>query len=221
MPAAASTSPSYSPSSSFLNRVSTLPRMATKVAPWMTDASCARRLTLLVPIDGCSPRTVSAVASSRSRPASREAGRTMASRGSSLGSAAATSSPSGRLAGMSFALWTARSMSPLSRASSISFTKSRLVPDSDSGAALEPIAARLDDDDLDARACRLQAVGDGLRLPQASRLPRVPSLSARIVTSGRPSRRRPARPRLGPAPPPPGGRADSARRHTRRRSFRR
>ena len=194
--------------------------MATKAAPLMTDASCARRLTLLVPIDGCSPRTASAVASSPSRPASREAGRTMASRGSSLGSAAATSSPSGRVAGMSFALWTARSRSPLSRASSISFTKSRLVPDSDSGRlwSRSPLVLMTMISTRAPAACkRLVTV---CACHKASRLPRVPSLSARAVTSGRPSRRRPARPRLEPAPPPRGERADSGRRHTRRRSFR-
>ena len=56
---------------------------------------------------------------------------TRASRGSSRGSVAATSRPSGRTAGISLLLCTARSTSPPASASSISLTNSRLPPISD------------------------------------------------------------------------------------------
>ena len=62
----------------------------------------------------------------------RVAGRTMASLGSARSSTAAIESPGGSSAGMSLLLWTATSTVLASRASSISFTKSRLPPTSES-----------------------------------------------------------------------------------------
>ena len=62
-------------------------------------------------------------------------GSTTASSGSSRGSTAAIVRPSGSTAGMSLLLCTARSISPLSSASSISLTNRRLPPTSDSGAS--------------------------------------------------------------------------------------
>ena len=65
----------------------------------------------------------------------RPDGNTTASNGSSRGSTAAIVKPEGSTAGISLLLCTARSMSSRSNASSISFTKSRLPPTSDSGAS--------------------------------------------------------------------------------------
>ena len=55
-PAAARTSASYSPASSFLRRVSRLPRMGANRAPFSTLDSCAIRRTLPVPMFGVRPR---------------------------------------------------------------------------------------------------------------------------------------------------------------------
>ena len=118
----------------------------------MTDASCALRRTLLVPIDGRSPRTASAVAELALATRIARAGSTMASRGSSRGSTAATSRPSGSTAGMSFALWTARSISPLEQRVLDFLDEQPLAAGFGQRRALQPIAGRLDDDDLDARA---------------------------------------------------------------------
>ncbi len=74
--------------------------------------------------------TASPVVSGSSR-----TGNTTASRGSSRGRTAAIARPSGSTAGMSLLLWTARSISLRSSASSISLTNSRLPPTSDSGAS--------------------------------------------------------------------------------------
>ena len=55
-PAAASTSASYSPASSLRSRVSTLPRIGVNAAPGKAGDSWAMRLTLLVPMFGARPR---------------------------------------------------------------------------------------------------------------------------------------------------------------------
>ena len=68
------------------------------------------------------------------------------------------SSPSGSTTGMSFALWTARSTSPRSSASSISLTNSRLLSSPGTRRVLRPIAGRRDDDDLGPGAGRAQAI---------------------------------------------------------------
>ena len=106
---------------------------------------------------------------------------------------------------MSFALWTATSIAPASSASSISLTNSRLPPTSDSGADLQAIARRLDDDELGGDAGRLEPRRDGPRLPQRQRaaaradaqrgrisrggsaIPRRPSRNARRTASSAPS----------------------------------
>ena len=56
-----------------------------------------------------------------------------------------SSSPSGRSAGMSLALWTATSTVSSSSASSISLTNSRLLADLRHRRRLQPVAGRLDD----------------------------------------------------------------------------
>ena len=71
----------------------------------------------------------------RSPAEGRRPGNTMTSRGSSRSSTAPMASPSGRTAGMSLQLCTAKSTSPRSSASSISLTNRRLPPTSDSGAS--------------------------------------------------------------------------------------
>ena len=135
-PAAASTSASCSPASSFLSRVSRLPRMGANRAPLNTPESCAMRRTLPVPMFGrCVrvPRPDPSSVSALCPVPSALTGSTTASSGSSRGSTAAIARPSGSSAGMSLLLCTARSMSFLSSASSISLTKRRFPPASDSG----------------------------------------------------------------------------------------
>ena len=92
------------------------------------------RRTLLVPMRGAIAERAPPAPRTRER-LSPAAGRTTASRGSSRGSTAADRQPLGQDAGMSLLLWTARSISPASSASSISLTNSRLPPISDSGAS--------------------------------------------------------------------------------------
>ena len=102
-----------------------------------TAASAARRAARCsVPIDGDWPSAATSSLERRRCVRPRlDAGSTTASRGSSRGSTPAIARPSGSTAGMSLLLCTARSISSLSSASSISFTNSRLPPTSDSGAS--------------------------------------------------------------------------------------
>ena len=116
----------------------------------------ARCRTPLVPIDGYWPRwatrssIVASAGCSAGVPGGASAfgsgawssaggepatGSTTASSGSSRGSTAAIVRPSGSTAGMSLLLCTARSISPLSNASSSSLTNSRFPPTSESGAS--------------------------------------------------------------------------------------
>ena len=193
-PAAASTSASWSPSSSFLSRVSRLPRMGANRAPGehprqLGDTPHAARADRRR-----RPQRDDEVVHRRERRVLRAeaqlsalTGSTTASSGSSRGSTPAIVSPSGSTVGMSLLLWTARSISRRSSASSISFTKSRLPPASDRGRStrLSPVvlmttmrhggppasATRA----ATARACH-----------SASWLPRVPSRSSmRHVSAGR------------------------------------
>ncbi len=145
-PADARTSASYPPSSSFRRRVSRFPRIGRNWAAGKSRVSCAIRLTLLVPIRGQLPSratsssNVTLVSDASLAEASADsleaeagtlalsAGNTTASRASSRGSAAPIARPLGSTTGMSLLLWTARSISPASSASSISFTKRRLPP---------------------------------------------------------------------------------------------
>ena len=137
-PAAASTSPLTSaPWSSLRSRVSTLPRIGGNAAPRIARASCATRLTLLVPIAGAGPSRLSAWAQD---PAPVPAGSTSASPGFSRSSVAASVSPAGSAAGMSLLLCTAMSTEPASSASSISLTNRPLPPASrkDTSASRSP-----------------------------------------------------------------------------------
>ena len=123
-PAAASTRAEQSPASSLRSRVSTLPRIGRNADVGNATRSAAIRRTLLVPI--VAPRPSSAVTASHPL-AALDAASTMASRGSSRGSVAASRSPSGSIAGRSLLLCTARSMRLSRSASSISFTNRRLT----------------------------------------------------------------------------------------------
>ena len=134
-PAAARTIALYSPLSSLRKRVSRLPRIGLKRAPGNSRVNCAIRRTLLVPSDGDSPSAATTSLKDISAVRTVLDGNTIASRGSSRASTAPTFKPSGRIAGMSLLLWTARSISSRSNASSISLTNSRLPPASESGAS--------------------------------------------------------------------------------------
>ena len=118
-PAAASTSASYSRRRGRRSLLSTLPRTPSKRA-FGASAQLARRGG-----GWCHPRRWQAVGTGHQ--ALCAFGNTIASRGSSRGSTAPIVRPSGRSTGMSFALCTARSTWPASRASSISFTKTRFL----------------------------------------------------------------------------------------------
>ena len=154
-PAAASTSASYSPASSLRSRVSTLPRIGAK-----RGAGEGRRQLRDAPD---AARADARRAAQRGRaPLGRRPAPPAAARGRRADPRAAASaaivSPSGSTAGMSLALCTATSMASSSSASSISLTNSRLLPTSESGAVLQPVAGRLDDDDLDVARRRIRAV---------------------------------------------------------------
>ena len=182
MPAAASTSASKSPASSFRSRVSTLPRMPANRACGRTLRNCAARRTLPVPTTA-SPSSRRRAAAKSSRPAC--ARRTMASRGSSRGRTAPMSSPSGSTADMSFALCTAMSTSSARRASSISLTNRRLPPTSDSGACCSRSpAVRMTTTSAAAPAASIRAA-TVLACQSASALPRVPILSV-VIRRSRP-----------------------------------
>ena len=196
-PAAASTSASYSPLSSLRRRVSRLPRIGVKRAPGMSrvelrdaaDAAGAdhRRLAELGDqvVDGAAGWRGRWRDGRRREPST--AGNTIASSGSSRGSTAAICRPSGSTADMSLLLWTARSMSPPSRASSISLTNSRLPPISESGASCsrspEVLMVTIVQGGPPAAAMRAATV---LACQRASWLPRVPirSISATRGASG-------------------------------------
>src|SRR5579872_2585039 len=119
-PAEARRMASYWPSSSFRRRVSTLPRIFSMCRSGRIARNCAARRSELVP---------TRVASDRRLP-------TTASRGSSRTGVAASVSPLGISVGMSFRLWTARSIVPFSSASSISLVNKPLVPTFDSATSV-------------------------------------------------------------------------------------
>ena len=133
IPADASTSASNSPASSLRRRVSTLPRIGREArAP--AGASRAARSGERCPVPIAArcrvpqgPRR-DPLAMNPLRARSRRADPRAAG-------PPATVRPSGSTADMSFALCTARSIAPPSSASSISLTKSRLPPASESGAS--------------------------------------------------------------------------------------
>src|SRR5262245_52296626 len=134
-PAAASTSASCWPSSSFRKRVSRLPRIGEKRALGRSRVSCATRRTLPVPIDGDWPRAATRSSTLVGPDDWPRLPRTTASNGFSRGSTPAIARPPGSTAGMSLLLWTARSISRRRSASSISFTNSRFPPTSERGAS--------------------------------------------------------------------------------------
>src|SRR5216684_1077310 len=122
-PASASRVASTTPSSSFLSRVSTLPRNVT------TEMSGRRRLTMAWRRNDAVPTTAPC-----GRPVSEVALRLMkASRTSSRGRHAASSSPAGSAVGMSLLECTARSIVLSRSACSISLVNKPFPPASDSG----------------------------------------------------------------------------------------
>ena len=112
MPDAASTTPSYSSPRAFSMRVPMLPLIGRISMSGRRAISCAARRGLLV------PRRAPCGSSSNVK-LNRL---TSTSRGSSRSVKAASIRPSGRLAGKSLALCTAKSISPFRSASSISLT---------------------------------------------------------------------------------------------------
>ena len=115
-PAAATTTPSHSGPPTLPRRVPTLPRMGTTSMSGRRDFSSAVRLGLPVPIlapGGSSDSGVAHLSMS-------------ASLGSCRGTLPAMTRPSGSSLARSFALWTARSMSPFSSAISISLANAPL-----------------------------------------------------------------------------------------------
>ena len=204
-PAHASTIASYWPSSTLRRRVSTLPRMGSKVAPGSRRWSWVMRRMLLVPRHGVEPRMADTASIVRGTPACR-AGSTSASHGVARGRNAAMTSPGGSTTGRSLVLCTARSIDPASSASSISLTNRRLPAPSSgvvsaSGAAL-------------ARSPDVRMTTISLGSPRASSrratsrachnanvLPRVPirsGLASALTTRRTPAARR--RPGACPAP---------------------
>ena len=180
-PAAASTSASYSPRSSFRRRVSTLPRTGTASRSRRKARSCDCRRRLPVP--------------TRDPDGSAESGLAphdiKTSRGSARLGTAATPSPGGCSVGRSFRLWTARSISFAASASSISLMKSPLVPDwvRDSFGSLSPAVLMT----LISTSCPWAASWSRTQpaCQRASLLPRVPiiilmepDLGFRIQDSG-------------------------------------
>src|SRR3954452_5694048 len=152
------------------------------------------RRTLPVPIDGDCPSiatrsstlaTVAAFLVPLASGSSRT-GNTTASSGSSRGRTPAMTRPSGRIAGMSLLLCTARSTSRRSSASSISFTNSRLPPTSDSGASCsrspDVRITTISHGGPPAAAMRAATV---FACHNASWLPRVPSRSVAVIVARR------------------------------------
>ena len=158
-PASASTTASYSPSASFRRRVSTLPRNGRTWMRGLIASSWERRRRLDVP--------TRAPSGSSSMPLAVP---TSASRGSSPLGTAAIARPSGSRPGTSFALWTARSTSPASRASSISFTNRDL-----SAGAARPVSPLVVMGTIWISAPSApRAVATAFACTSASALPRVP-----------------------------------------------
>ena len=116
--------------------------------------------------------------------APRPAGSTTASRGSSRGSTA-RDGEARRAAPPACPCCCGRRGRPrgCSSASSISFTNSRLPPTSDSGALRQPVAGRLDDDDLARRSAAPASISAATvcACHSASWLPRVPRRRAFTV----------------------------------------
>lgn len=125
-PAAESIVASAGPSATLRRRVSTLPRISVQTAFGKNFLSCARLRGL--------PVATSAGTSAPSFEMST-------SRASSRGRKQGIERPSGESTGISFALWTAKSARPSSRASSSSFVKSPLPPcsSSDHDSFLSPV----------------------------------------------------------------------------------
>ena len=117
-PASARITASYSPSSSFRNRVSRLPRMSFTRSPGRTRSSCARRRMLLVPTTLPSGR-----ASSEGCFRQIETSPTGARCGTAAGQR-----PGCRVVGTSLRLWTPKSQRPVSNSRSISLTKTPSPP---------------------------------------------------------------------------------------------
>ena len=144
---------------------------AETVRPGNSRVSCAIRRTLLVPIRGARPSVADDLLIEQSgQPAAVELGQHDAHRAGPR--AAAPPRRAGRpgaAAGMSLLLWTARSISPASSASSISFTKRRLPPICDEAGVGQPVAGRLDDDDLARHASRVAAAAPRPRSPETAR----------------------------------------------------
>ena len=153
----------------------------------------------------CSVPIVGAVAERaparrRSSRAACRRGRTRASRGSSRGSVAAIVEPVGqRRRHVLGAVHREVDRRRASSASSISLTNSRFAAGLGQRRVLQPIAARLDDDELAPSARGLEQAGDGLRLPQRERGCRA-CRSAALVTPATSDASGSARARPGPAP---------------------
>src|SRR5690606_3204499 len=124
-----------------------------------------------------------------------------ASRTSSRGSMDAIVRPPGSSVGMSFMEWTARSISPASRASSISFVKSPLPPASASGRSWmrSPVVLKVRTSTADAsRPCaETRRCFTSLAWASASGDPRLPILILSACTRQSPD----ARPELTPVGP--------------------
>ncbi len=166
MPAAARTSASYSPPSSLRSRVSTLPRIGAKRACGIAPASWATRRTLLVPTIGASSRWVrrrrqvrmpdsagqhERIARILARQDRRHRQIRLELGGHVLGAVH-------------------REVHVLAQERVLDFLDEQAL-----GAGLgerpllEAVAGRPDDDDLDARAARLEQARDRARLPQGQR----------------------------------------------------
>ncbi len=97
--------------------------------------------------------------------------RTQASRGSARSRNATSSNCSGMIDGTSLRLWTARSTSPRSSASSSSLTKSPFAADGRERDVLPPVAGGLDDDDLAHDADGGEPARELVRLPERELAP--------------------------------------------------
>jgi len=202
IPAAATTTASRSSVSTFFSRVSRLPRRGTISTSGKILRSWKPRRSEPVPI-----RARRGMASNLTR-----CFETKTSRGSSRSGVTAIVSPGGSSAGTSFRLWTARSMSPRRRASSISLTKTPLPPilTRATSCMMSPFVL------MTVSATPMPGFRRSIRSftqlawARARALPRVPILKVPLIMpllSPRPPRRGgrgAAAPRRRPGPPLPG-----------------
>ena len=161
-PAAASTIASSPRSRRLRSRVSTFPRSGSIESDGSSASSCARRRTDAVPIR---------------IPGATAAAPQSASRGSSRGRYAPTSSPAVSVEVMSFAEWTATSTRPARSASSSSFTNTPRAPISPNGRVRSRSPAVVIGTSASSRSARTRrrASAASCACTSASRLPREPS----------------------------------------------